>query len=126
MAIYKYRCRGCGATKDQLARDLTLPCVCGGILRRDFMFQKGSTGLTPHFNHAVGAYVRNDREFNDALKRRSDENSATTGMDHSYARLDPGDAPTPPNAAEAVEARAKTIHDSKSTRSPINPATLTE
>ena len=127
MPVYGYRCRECGTSTTQLARDLTLPCNgCGGIMRRDFSFQLGRTGLTPHFNHAVGKYVRNDREFNDALKAASDRNSERTGMDHSYARLDPGDAPTPPDANEAIESREKVLRDSLVTRSPINPATLTE
>ena len=99
-----------------------MPCPCGGVLRRDFHFQLGSTGLKPHFNHAVGKYVRNDREFNDALKRRAEENSIATGITHEYSRLDPGDAPSPRDATEAIEARNKVLRDNPH----INPATLTE
>lgn len=114
MAIYLFRCRTCGRTRESFSRDDIVNCVCGGISRRDYStVQFGTTGLAPHFSHAVGEFVTNNRSFDDALKRRAEENTRRTGAEHSYVRIDPGDIPQPNTATEAFETRAKTIQDGK-------------
>lgn len=67
--------------------------------------------MAPHFNHAVGEFVSNARQFDDALKRKAEQNTIRTGAEHSYVRVDPGDVPRPTEATEAFEAREKTIRD---------------
>jgi hypothetical protein len=110
--IYGYRCRTCGVTRDSTRRDDVAPCPCGGLSSRDFSsVQFGAASFTPHFNHSVGAVVNSDREFDDLLKRRSEENSLATGADHSYTRIDPGDLPSHPHTDEGLEETARTRHD---------------
>jgi hypothetical protein len=48
--------------------------------------------MAPHWNNAVGGYVRNLREFDDALKRKSDEMSERLGKEHRFRRVDWADA----------------------------------
>jgi len=45
----------------------------------------------PHFNHAVGKAVTNRREYLDELKRASDKQSETTGIDADYQPVDLND-----------------------------------
>jgi hypothetical protein len=47
--------------------------------------------MPEHFNHSVGEWVSNRRQFYDALKRRSDQSSARTGMDVDLQPLSPSD-----------------------------------
>jgi hypothetical protein len=49
--------------------------------------------LAPHWNVALGAYVRNRREFEDGLKRKSDEASERLGIEHRFAAVDYADRP---------------------------------
>lgn len=46
------------------------------------------TAFQPHFNHAVGQYVRTKAEFSDALKVLSDKQTARTGIPHNYVPVD--------------------------------------
>jgi hypothetical protein len=48
--------------------------------------------MEPHWNNALGAYVRNRREFEDGLKRRSDEASERTGTEHRFVPVEWVDA----------------------------------
>lgn len=89
MPVYEFRCRSCGATKESLSRNPT-PCNCGDIFRRVFSFST-STDLPAHFNHSVGSYVSNSRQFNDALKQKSDEASEHFGTTINYSPVDYSD-----------------------------------
>lgn len=44
--------------------------------------------MEPHWNHSVGGYVRNRLDFEDALKRRSDEASERLGTEHRFRPVD--------------------------------------
>jgi len=84
-------------------------------LRRDYSsVQIGRPAFQPHFNHAVGAYVRSDREFNDLLRSRGDEAQTV------YTRVDPGDVPQPTVDDHILDEQAKIIHDKG-----IDPTCLT-
>jgi hypothetical protein len=48
--------------------------------------------MEPHWNNAIGAYVRNRAEFEDGLKRKSDEASERTGTEHRYVPVEWVDA----------------------------------
>lgn len=68
----------------------------------------------PHYNHSVGAYVNNQREYEDKLKYHADYNSEATGITHTYEPRLPGDVPLPyPDAdsGQAWEDRTKLIKD---------------
>jgi hypothetical protein len=44
--------------------------------------------MAPHWNNALGAYVRNRRDFEDGLKRRSDALSERLGTEHRLRPVD--------------------------------------
>lgn len=110
MPVYEYRCRDCGAVRDSQSNQDVRPCACGGISRRVFHANIKSSFI-PHFNHAVGAHVSSDREFNDLLKIRSEENTLRTGTEHNYTRIDPGDSPEPTKDTAIFETKAKLLRD---------------
>jgi len=79
MPQYQFRCHVCGTTSMQNDRD-PHPCpVCRSMPRRVWSFNTQAS-MPDHFNHSVGQYVGNKREFFDALKRQSDESSERLGM----------------------------------------------
>lgn len=91
MAQYNYRCPSCNrlfATNEAGDRS---PCPsCQGPAVRQFAFYV-SGGLKEHWNNAVGQYVSNEHQMNEALKRQSEEMSVRTGMDHNYQYVDPSE-----------------------------------
>lgn len=114
MPLYGYRCRECGKERDSLARDDVQPCPCGGVSRRVFHVNVSGQAFTPHFNHSVGQHVSTSRAFDDALKRRAEENSLLTGIDHHYTRVDPDEARSMKAVGatdEGLESQAKAHHD---------------
>jgi hypothetical protein len=60
------------------------------VAPRKFTFYTGK-GLKEHFNRAAGEYVSNQRELDDAFKRKSEEASVRLGIDHEYVAVDPTD-----------------------------------
>lgn len=114
MTVYAYRCRECGATRDSLQREDVQPCPCGGLSRRDWSrVQFGAQPFKPHWNYATGTYVNNRNEFEDHLKRKAANNSDQTGMEHSYAPLDPGEIASlePKTDTAILEDQNRAIHD---------------
>jgi hypothetical protein len=74
----------------------------------------GAPVFQPHYNWSVGAYVNNDREYRDELKRAAERNSEATGLTHTYEPRYPGDTTVPypdGDAGQALEGRAKLLHD---------------
>lgn len=114
MPEYGYRCRDCGAERVSLSREDIQSCSCGGVSKRDYStIQLGSSSFKPHFNHAVGAFVSNSRQFDDLLKLRSEQNSLRTGTDHNYTRIDPGESPRPTADDHIFEVQEKAWRDKK-------------
>ncbi len=73
---------------------------------------RNRTAFQPHFNYAVGQHVNTEREFKSLLRRRADENSIATGMDHNYEMRDPGEMreSTPfPDHDDIINAQGKGI-----------------
>jgi hypothetical protein len=63
------------------------PCpTCGNLARRQFSFNV-QPSMAEHFSHTVGGYVNNERQFRDALKEMSDNESERVGMEHNYEYL---------------------------------------
>lgn len=73
----------------------------------------GRPAFEPHFNWSVGQYVRNEREYRDALKVCEERNSLATGTDHHYEARDMRDVQpfTDHESTQALENRAKAIRD---------------
>lgn len=90
MPFYEFYCPECGVSYERQSRT-PIPCaLCATVVKRRYSF----TFRMPtdaHYNSSVGEYVRNDREFRDALKRKSEANSVATGIDHNYVPVDPYD-----------------------------------
>lgn len=99
MPKYDYVCRSCGAKDEKAFLTEPYPCPCGGLKKRHFGFQVGRS-FTPHFNHSVGRYVSNERQFKDALSQASDHASETTGTEHRYVPMPLGDAPSAQNVTQ--------------------------
>lgn len=110
MTIYCYKCRYCGWTGDSTTRAPSIPCgACSYPATRDYSsIGFKADAVKPHFNHAVGAYVNNSRDFDEKLKIRAEESNSY------YTRVDPGDIPDPGGDSESaaiLETQAKTLHD---------------
>jgi hypothetical protein len=83
-------------------------------LKRDYStVQIGQRTFRPHFNHAVGAYVSSDRQFNNLLSLRGEQAGTT------FSRVDPGDIPRPTSDDYIFDDQQRTIMDRH-----INPADL--
>lgn len=95
--IYTFQCQSCfWETHDTISVPIgapyPAPCQqCGGLVRRrvSFSFRRS---LAPHFNQSTGNYVSNERDFADQLKRKSEEATLRTGMEHNYVPVDVTDA----------------------------------
>lgn len=112
--IYEYRCRGCGARRESTTTDDIQPCSCGGLSRRDWSsVQFGQSAFTSHYNYSVGCHVNTRREFEDALKRKADNNSEQTGTLHEYSPIDPSELKTvvPKQETAILEDQARAFHD---------------
>lgn len=113
MTVHRWRCRNCNTRIDAPG---TLPCpVCGLIMTKDWtaIQIRPTPAFQPHFNHAVGKYVSNSREFDEALRRGSEAQNTT------YSRIDPGDYPDPPYATEAIEASERARFNPELSKSKI-------
>jgi DNA-directed RNA polymerase subunit RPC12/RpoP len=85
---YAFVCSDCGAGYEHPHHPEN-PCpLCGGRLRRDWRHVSVRRDMAPHFNHSLGAYVRNRTEFEDGLKRKSDETSERLGVEHRFRPVD--------------------------------------
>jgi hypothetical protein len=95
MPEYQYRCKGCSrlfASGDR--SDVTRCPYCQTGATRVFAFYTG-TGMKEHWNTAVGRYVSNRHDMDEALKRQSDEASVRTGIDHQYEYISPAEMADP-------------------------------
>lgn len=111
--IYAYRCRSCGVRTDSTERADNLgACGCGSVMLRDWAaVQVSPQTFKPHFNHSVGMHVDSARAFDDALKQRAEENTAATGVEHSYAPIYPGDMQRPTADDEIFNTSEKLTRD---------------
>jgi hypothetical protein len=64
-----------------------------------------------HWNPSVGQRVRSEREFRDALKRKSEENFLATGFESNYVPFDggPGDVGVKGDVAEIAAKREESL-----------------
>jgi hypothetical protein len=93
--IYEYMCRTCGhrhLSKVQ-ANDVG-PCVnttCDGTLKRKYSLSIHRP-MPDHFNATTGQMVGSMREFDDQLKRKSEEYTLRTGIEAKFVSHDPSEA----------------------------------
>lgn len=110
MPKYAYRCDGCGNAVESNVRGDRIPCECGLTASRRFVFQLASP-FREHWNSAVGRFVSNRVDFEDQLKRTSEEQSVKTGMPVDIQPIDLQDRAacgiTDAEVEEVKEARAK-------------------
>jgi DNA-directed RNA polymerase subunit RPC12/RpoP len=112
MAVaYAYRCDGCGTSIESNVRGDRVPCSCGLTASRRFRFSM-STSFREHFNVATGQYVNNNREFTDALKRASEEQTARTGLEVNLEPVDYSDKAALGVTDEGLDETAKARFDS--------------
>jgi putative FmdB family regulatory protein len=95
MAEYQYRCNSCRRLfATQTRADATTCPDCAGPATRKFGFYVASS-LKEHWNQAVGQYVSNSHDMSEALKRKSEEMSVRTGIDHDYQYVSPAEMADP-------------------------------
>jgi len=86
MPIYEYKCPRGHLTIEGKRGAKTRCDVCGRDAKRTWGFSmvKGDLSFEPHMNSSVGEYVSTPTGFSDALKRKSEEATASTGIEHNY------------------------------------------
>jgi hypothetical protein len=95
MTLYQYRCSQCKRLFNTEHRGDSTTCeYCGEQAPRKFTFNV-SGSMREHYNIAAGEYVSNQRNLDDAFKRKSEAMSARTGIDHEYVRVDVADMRDP-------------------------------
>jgi hypothetical protein len=114
VAEYQYRCNRCNRlfASGQRADAITCP-DCQGHAPRKFSFYVQQS-MKEHFNNAVGSYVSNHRQFEDGLKRKSEEASVRLGIDHEFVPLSPAemaDASAHGVDENTIESTRKNQHD---------------
>lgn len=94
MPTYEYTCKPCQTVMPVVSTiadfdpDREVFCVhCNQPMGRRF-----SMSFVPpmpgHFNNALGRYVSGERDFDDGLKRASDEATERNGIPHNYVKVD--------------------------------------
>ena len=95
MTLYQYRCDSCKRLFNTENRADSTTCPdCGTQAPRKFAFSV-STGMREHWNIAAGEYVSNQRNLDDAFKRKSEAASERTGIEHEFVRVDVADMRDP-------------------------------
>jgi hypothetical protein len=89
---YDYACPACGTIKDGVPLD-KIQCRCGLEAKRVREFAVNTTSLKTRdrWDPVVGAYVRNDREFNELLKAGQAAQEAELGMPVPLVSVDARD-----------------------------------
>ena len=111
---FQYRCRGCNRLFASGERNDVTRCPrCNSAAARVFSFNV-TTSMREHWNTAVGEYVSNSREMSDSLKRKSEEMSVRTGIDHDYQYVSPAEMADPSAhgaSRENLEETNRRFHD---------------
>jgi hypothetical protein len=89
---YDYNCPSCGLIRDGVPLD-RIQCRCGQPAKRVREFAVNTTSLKSRdrWDPVVGAYVRNDREFNELLKAGQAAQEAELGMPVPLVSVDARD-----------------------------------
>jgi len=89
---YDYSCPSCGTIHDPVPLD-RIQCRCGQSAKRirSFAVNQGSLKSQDRWDPVVGAYVRNDREFNELLRKGQAAQEAELGMEVPLVKVDARD-----------------------------------
>lgn len=93
---YHFRCQDCGGEGDSeefagIGQQHSLPCLaCGGKIVR-IVSMTIVKGYGEHFNHSIGEYCRDEKDFREKLKIKADETAERLGMDCHWQPVDPDD-----------------------------------
>lgn len=119
MATYEYHCPNCGCfLTDYPIGEAPPTNVCAGCgidAERVFSIGAIKKSIPEHWNVSLQRYINTEREFNDALKAKSEEAEARTGVPHNFERLDPGEI-TPID-----DSGLRSTHDAKVKRGEREP-----
>jgi DNA-directed RNA polymerase subunit RPC12/RpoP len=118
MIVYDYLCGGC----DEHFTDVTFAPIgethpyercpyCNSRLLRGVANVTLGPIMQEHFNAAVNKPISSNRQFVDELKRKSEEMSARTGMEHRFVPVDMGDQKGLGVTDEGLDATAKVRRD---------------
>lgn len=110
------KCTGCGNRTEEFG-DVGIGCyvdpicnICGGRLQRiaSFFFHRS---MPEHYNNATGTYVNNERNFKDDLKRKSEEATIRTGMEHNFVPVDLREKEALGVTDEGLHEQTRRLHD---------------
>jgi hypothetical protein len=88
MKLYQFICPTCRRISVEGNLDRTPYCdLCQIEMGRKYSFSVGKS-MHEHFNHSVGQYISNKRNFTDALKRKSEEMWEKNGIETRYTPVD--------------------------------------
>lgn len=122
MPQYEYKCKVCDSRTSitctisqyddiYAGQSLACPACMGvGMLRRIYTVPPIRHALEGHYNLAAGQYVSGERELKDVFKRKSDEATARTGIEHRFVPVDMRD-PALGDHHEGLEETNKKRHD---------------
>jgi hypothetical protein len=103
MPLFDYKCVK-GHLTESTTRAEAIMCGsdCSEIARRRFSFRIARS-IQPHYNAAVGDFVRNEQDFRDKLKRAAERQAVEIGYETTYDYIDPADIATQPEAFGVTE-----------------------
>jgi hypothetical protein len=110
-AIYEYKCRSCGTveTSDVRADSMGECPNCFGYLTRLYSVSVAKS-MPEHFNPTVGKHISSMRQFDDELKRKSDEYYLRTGIEAKFVSHDASDAAALGVTNEGIDASNRQRH----------------
>ena len=86
-----YKCSQCGRIESELRQDY-IQCRCGQQAKRSWnALNIRYVGTEGRWDPVVGEYVRNTREFKDAVKRHKAVQEAKLGMEVKWESVDARD-----------------------------------
>lgn len=98
MAIHRYICKQCGEAAESespIGREPVRPTRCfwcgSDGFRRDYSGVALARPMMAHYNATVGKEVSDMKGFKDDLKRKSEEATLRTGIEHNYEPIDYSD-----------------------------------
>lgn len=98
MTINRFICKRCGYIKDTegvVGQSPVYPDKCpacgDGEWRRDYRSVGLVNPMMEHWNNTTGTVVSDMKGFKNDLKRRSDEATMRTGIEHNYEPIDYAD-----------------------------------
>lgn len=94
---YDYRCTECGEVHEEDFRESMFVRKCAGCFettmhKRVYSAFFHKPMLHEHFNHSVGQVITDYHQYDEVLKRTSDQHANELNMDVNYRRVDMGDA----------------------------------